>query len=408
MVGDSGKDKKGFSGLSDLASDISGVDDIVDCDPISPPPNPPQTEPTLRPKTSLPTPKPTTQPPQTTSTTSNEERKAHADNPFEKVISAVRATNNEKETKAHAAPKQVEKVGGGRIRSDSRLKWTIGILAAIFIVLSLASFGGKNRKDTSSSQPPPSSSNLNNKLQYEKPPVGTNHAHSIDGQFGMRRPDKNQQTRRHELITEIQSILEKLGYNPGPVDGKYGRRTADALKAFQRDAGVMQDGLINQDILNSLKKAKSSDRSEVITPIPTPQRVISPSSPEQPLPYSGYVRTYTAGERIAPFEIKAAQGSHYLVKLVDAHTNNPVLTVFVRSGTTAKVDVPLGTYEVRYASGESWYGDDYLFGQDTSYSKADKTFTFEVVGSQISGFTITLYKVANGNLHTSSIKPTGF
>jgi hypothetical protein len=125
------------------------------------------------------------------------------------------------------------------------------------------------------------------------------------------------------------------------------------------------------------------------------------------LPYSGSVRTYTSAERIAPFEIKAAQGSHYLVRLVDA-SHAPVLIVFVRRGTTVNVDVPLGTYEVRYASGESWYGYEYLFGPATAYSKADKTFTFEVVGNQVSGFTITLYKVAGGNLRTSTIKPTEF
>ena len=126
------------------------------------------------------------------------------------------------------------------------------------------------------------------------------------------------------------------------------------------------------------------------------------------MPASGSVHMYTKADRVAPFEIKAAQGSHYLLKLVDAYTYAPVLTVFVRSGATVDVDVPLGTYEVRYASGESWYGYEYLFGPDTAYSKADQTFTFELVGNQVGGFTITLYKVANGNLHTSQIKPTDF
>jgi hypothetical protein len=141
---------------------------------------------------------------------------------------------------------------------------------------------------------------------------------------------------------------------------------------------------------------------------PPPRRVATPSYPEQALPYSGAIRTWTSSERVAPFEIKAAQGSHYLLKLVDAYSDAPVMTVFVRSGSTVEVEVPLGTYEVRYAAGETWYGYEYLFGPETSYSKADKTFTFEVVGNQISGFTITLYKVAHGNLHTSGIRPTDF
>jgi hypothetical protein len=129
---------------------------------------------------------------------------------------------------------------------------------------------------------------------------------------------------------------------------------------------------------------------------------------EQPLPYSGNVQSYTSAEKIAPFEINAAKGTNHLVKLVDAYTKAPVMTIFVRSGTTVSIAVPLGTYEVRYASGTSWYGYDYLFGPDTAYSKADRTFRFEVFGNQVSGFTITLYKVANGNLQTSAIRASEF
>jgi hypothetical protein len=140
----------------------------------------------------------------------------------------------------------------------------------------------------------------------------------------------------------------------------------------------------------------------------TPRRAAGSSYSEQTVPISGSVQTYTMAERIAPFEIKAAQGSHYLVKLVNAYTDATVLTVFVRSGTTVTVDVPLGTYEVRYAAGQTWYGYKYLFGQDTAYSKADETFTFEVVGNQVNGYTITLYKVAHGNLTTSWISPNEF
>ena len=145
-----------------------------------------------------------------------------------------------------------------------------------------------------------------------------------------------------------------------------------------------------------------------LTPPPTFQPVVTPSYPEQPMPASGSVQAYTKLDRVAPFEIRAAQSGHYLLKLVDAYTYAPILTVFVRSGTTVNVDVPLGTYEVRYASGEAWYGYEYLFGPETAYSKADQTFTFDLVGNRVGGFTITLYKVANGNLHTSQIKPTEF
>lgn len=144
--------------------------------------------------------------------------------------------------------------------------------------------------------------------------------------------------------------------------------------------------------------------------VASPKRVKQASFPhsQQELPHSGSVTRFTDGEAVAPFQIKAAQGSHYLLKLVDASSGSPVLTVFVQSGTTVEVAVPLGTYKVRYAAGSIWYGYEHLFGPETSYSKADKTFTFEVNGNQINGFSITLYKVPHGSLHTSRINMADF
>ena len=96
---------------------------------------------------------------------------------------------------------------------------------------------------------------------------------------------------------------------------------------------------------------------------------------EQPMPHSGKVRFLGSHDTgVAPLEVKAAHGSHFLLKLVDAYTGKDVLDVFVRSGSTVEVDVPLGRYDIRYASGETWYGYNMRFGPDTSYSKADKTF----------------------------------
>jgi hypothetical protein len=128
------------------------------------------------------------------------------------------------------------------------------------------------------------------------------------------------------------------------------------------------------------------------------------TEPEKPLPADGEVRIFNAKqERIAPFEIKSSYDSNHLVKLVDAVSGKSVMTIFVRGGSTVKVDVPLGNYRVKYASGDKWYGDVFLFGPDTRYSKADDAFLFHRQGNDVSGYTITLYQVAYGNLHTEEI-----
>lgn len=50
------------------------------------------------------------------------------------------------------------------------------------------------------------------------------------------------QTTVADLAT-TQKLLASLGYKPGPVDGKLGTTTTNAVKAFQRDAGLKADGI---------------------------------------------------------------------------------------------------------------------------------------------------------------------
>ena len=114
------------------------------------------------------------------------------------------------------------------------------------------------------------------------------------------------------------------------------------------------------------------------------------------------------GRRIAPFKITADGKSHCLVKLVDAGTGAGVLTVFVRKGTTVTVRVPLGRYWCRFAYGEIWFGDEKIFGPETTYSKANDLFVFDATEDQINGASITLYGVAYGNMTTDEIEPYEF
>lgn len=139
---------------------------------------------------------------------------------------------------------------------------------------------------------------------------------------------------------------------------------------------------------------------------------ILPAYPEQTLPANGYVVRFTSRYPKAPFKVDNSQGDHALIKLVDASTGEDALTVFVRAGSIVEIEVPLGTYEARYATGETWYGYTYNFGPSTAYSKADRYLDFSenetVYGTQVSGCEITLYKVMHGNLSTSRIQASQF
>ncbi|MFT4827590.1 MAG: peptidoglycan hydrolase-like protein with peptidoglycan-binding domain [Paracoccaceae bacterium] len=56
----------------------------------------------------------------------------------------------------------------------------------------------------------------------------------------------------------IQAGLAKLGYNPGAVDGIKGKRTTQAIEAYQRDHGLTVDGLASYALANHIDRTLAS------------------------------------------------------------------------------------------------------------------------------------------------------
>ncbi len=52
----------------------------------------------------------------------------------------------------------------------------------------------------------------------------------------------------------IQSLLRRIGYDPGPVDGSFGPRTRQAVIDFQRDNGLTPDGIIGPLTWNEFER----------------------------------------------------------------------------------------------------------------------------------------------------------
>ncbi len=132
------------------------------------------------------------------------------------------------------------------------------------------------------------------------------------------------------------------------------------------------------------------------------------NKPQLAAPSSGHLRNLSGRVGIAPLEISTETGAHYLVRLENIETGLDELDIFVRGGASVAIDVPLGEYRVKYASGETWYGFADLFGPDTAYQQASTSFSFTRDSRGISGYTLTLYRVANGNLRSESISPERF
>ena len=81
-------------------------------------------------------------------------------------------------------------------------------------------------------------------------------------------------------IREAQALLAGLGYAPGPADGNWGRRTAQAYREFLRDAGLPEAERLTPEALQALRAI--AQRAGV-----TPGSATTGTAPETPRAPSG-------------------------------------------------------------------------------------------------------------------------
>lgn len=112
--------------------------------------------------------------------------------------------------------------------------------------------------------------------------------------------------------------------------------------------------------------------------------------------------------RGAPLEIKTRFGTNYYVKAVDASSGKTHLTAYIQGGDTLEVKMPVGEYEIKYATGQVWYGEDHFFGPATSYARADAPFYFTRDVEGYSGYTLELFTSVDGNLEMDDLSPSEF
>jgi peptidoglycan hydrolase-like protein with peptidoglycan-binding domain len=64
---------------------------------------------------------------------------------------------------------------------------------------------------------------------------------------------------RDPAVRDLQEALTALGYHPGPVDGIFGQRTEDAVKAFQRANSISADGIVGPITWRNIDEADQSE-----------------------------------------------------------------------------------------------------------------------------------------------------
>ena len=128
-------------------------------------------------------------------------------------------------------------------------------------------------------------------------------------------------------------------------------------------------------------------------------------------PESGEVKTFAPNLKgVGELHIKTAPNKNYLVRVYEVAPPNDrlILRVFIRGGHTEMVKVPLGSFVVKFASGTDWISEWELFGPETQYAKADGVFTFGETDEWITTYSLTLYKVPDGNIRLATIPANEF
>lgn len=141
-----------------------------------------------------------------------------------------------------------------------------------------------------------------------------------------------------------------------------------------------------------------------LSEIPSKQSIL----PNMPLPKSGTLYRYASGDYIARLHVSTSAGSHYFIKVEDYGTGQPIACMFIRSGQSAQMKVPLGSFTIKYATGNNWHGKKYLFGPETSAFKCEKKFDFYLDGEKVHGYRVELIKQPGGNLNTRDIPVNEF
>ncbi len=54
-------------------------------------------------------------------------------------------------------------------------------------------------------------------------------------------------------VEDVQRALARAGLDPGPVDGRFGKKTKSAIKAFQRRHDLTADGVVGERTWSYLK-----------------------------------------------------------------------------------------------------------------------------------------------------------
>lgn len=122
----------------------------------------------------------------------------------------------------------------------------------------------------------------------------------------------------------------------------------------------------------------------------------------QPEPASGTILSGTEHIKSSEITVTASYSAACVVKLKNS-VGTTRLSFYVRAGDSVTIGVPAEHLYVYFASGDIWYDEELLFGEDTYYSKDEKLLDFINYSWEY-----TLYPTHNGNFSETPIDAEEF
>ncbi len=132
--------------------------------------------------------------------------------------------------------------------------------------------------DDSRPPPQPRDQDIRQPTDLVRPPLESPHESTItkivpsqspQSENIVSRPPRPPQPMPDPTVQAIQSRLRVLGYYSGVIDGLAGKRTRSAISAFQRDNGIVADGLASLDLLG-FANATSARPPKIVKVLPPP------------------------------------------------------------------------------------------------------------------------------------------
>lgn len=114
----------------------------------------------------------------------------------------------------------------------------------------------------------------------------------------------------------------------------------------------------------------------VLPPVAAPRPVVATP---------GVMRVRAGRTAAAPLHIRNNGEMDQLVKIFNVADQREEMLVYARASQGVDVKLPLGTYEVRFAAGRTWYGLQFLFGSQTRFARLEQQLTFRRKAGAIEG-----------------------